>query len=461
MTINGIYRTICILVCASLWIRAFAFDPEEAHRLYAERYSQTPPSVQECGEYLFVIVEGAVAEDRHGDNAKQVLNAQLAALERHIGSGLFGYVSPFGDKLTKRLPAKGGFCVPSCQVVTVEETRNTKRFREVSAYEAGPINVERERIRQRLPSRRSVMAWAEDIRALLAKSPTEEMRERLFAEAGLVVPLLLGPGHSIACHDLRVDGVAVENLFRQWGDQAQRHDVSECEMALGVLPSFSPAHRCLAEVSEGEGRLVHAVDGWMNAAVAGEVDEAAFGSLLVKLSGSFGSDAWREWFQLWRDCRKCDILVSALGKDYVGIKNSVTRSLGRARFMSMDDEQSKELFAEAKFLFMQGKDLPRIVELLERSLARNPGNRDAWRLYGDALRTDKRWAAAVLAYHEALAFDAEDGDAICGAARCYEELGLTKLAASAGWWALLSSNDEKVQNRSILVLKKVHPDAFL
>ena len=461
MTINGIYRTICILVCASLWIRAFAFDPEEAHRLYAERYSQTPPSVQECGEYLFVIVEGAVAEDRHGDNAKQVLNAQLAALERHIGSGLFGYVSPFGGKLTKRIPAKGGFCVPSCKVVTVEDTRNAKRFREVSAYEAGPINVERERIRQRMPSRRSVLAWVEDLRALLSKSPTEEMRERLLAEAGMAIPLLLGPGHSIDCHDLRVDGVAVENLFRQWGDQAKRHDVRDCEMALGVLPSFSQAHRRLAEVSEGKGRLVHAVDGWMNAAVAGEVDEAAFDALLVKLSDSSGADAWREWAQLWRDCRGCDILASASGKEHAGIKNSVTRSLGRARFSSMDDEQAKEFFAEAKFLFMQGKDLPRIVELLERSLARDSGDRDAWRLYGDALRTDRRCAAAVLAYHEALAFNAEDGDAICGVMRCYEELGLTKLAASAAWWALLSSNDEEVQNRSILVLKKAYPDAFL
>ena len=79
----------------------------------------------------------------------------------------------------------------------------------------------------------------------------------------------------------------------------------------------------------------------------------------------------------------------------------------------------------------------------------------------DLLCTDRRWAAAVLAYHEALALNAEDGDAICGVTRCYEELGLTKLAASAAWWALLSSNVEEVQNRSILVLKKAYPDAFL
>ena len=461
MTTNGTYRAICILVCASLWVGAFAFDPEEAHRLYAERYRQAPPSVQECGEYLFVIVEGALVEDRHGDNAKQVLDAQLAALERYVGSGIFGYASPFGGKLTKRLPVKGGFCVPSCQIVTVEDTRNTKHFRVVSAYEAGPINVERERMRQRMPSRRSVLAWAEDLKALLSKSPTEEMRERLFAEAGMAIPLLLGPGHAIACYDLRIDGVAVENLFSQWGDPSRQHDISECEIALGVLPSFSQAHRRLSEVSEGKGRLVHAVDGWMNVAVAGEVDEAALDSLLVKLSDSSGSDAWREWAQLWRCCRGSDILVSASGKEHAGIKNSVTRSLGRARFTSMDDERAKALFMEAKSLFMQGKDLPRIVELLERSLARNPGDRNAWCLYGDALRTDRRWAAAVLAYHETLTFDAKDGDAICGAARSYEELGFPKLAASAAWWALLSSKDEEVQSRSVLILKKAHPDAFL
>ena len=75
MTMNNLVKTAMPLVCAFLSVKVFAFAGEEAHRLYAEHYVRKPPSVQECGEYLFVIVEGDVPKDRHGDATREIMVA--------------------------------------------------------------------------------------------------------------------------------------------------------------------------------------------------------------------------------------------------------------------------------------------------------------------------------------------------------------------------------------------------
>ena len=178
------------------------------------------------------------------------------------------------------------------------------------------------------------------------------------------------------------------------------------------------------------------------------------------LAAQSGDDTWRELMELRRMCRNGEVLGQAERTGTKRIRNCVRRSLGRIRFEQRDEANARRYFSEASALYRKGTDLPQIVRLLESSVERNPGDAEAWRLYGDALRTAKQWSAAVLAYHEALTFNARDGEAICGAARCYEALGFKKLAASAAWWAMLTSDDDATIKCSESVLKRIYPHVF-
>ena len=454
-------RTLFLVGCVFLGVGANAFTAEEAHRLYDERFSKSPPSVQECGSYLFVIVEGAIVKDRHGDSTEQILSAQMDALEKYIGYGMFGVVSPFGEKLTARLSQKGFFEISSCPAVTVESSSSKGRFREVLALDAVPIKAERDRMSQKKPSRRAIGAWRKDLNALIFKCATEAMRNRLLAEAGLFIPLLLGREHTMPCVDVLVDGDVIENLFRQWDGNRRIHGKEDCESALDILPSFSPAHRRLAELAAEKGDWVLSVDEWMRAEVAGEADEKAVEFAFETLAVQSGDDTWRELMELRRMCRNCEVCGHVESTGTKRIRNCVRRSLGRIRFGYRDDAIARRFFSDASALYRNGTDLPQIVRLLGDSVERNPGDAEAWRLYGDALRTAKQWNAAVLAYPQALTFNAGDGEAVCDSARYYEALGFKKLAASAAWWAMLTSDDDATIKCSESILKRIYPHVFL
>lgn len=450
------FGVLCAIGCACLGVGANAFTSEEAHRLYEERYKKSPPSVQECGDYLFVIVEGTVAKNSRGDATKQILAAQMAALENYVGCGIFGFVSPFGDKLAGRLRPRGGFEIASCPVVAVEENVGENHFREVSAFAAGPIKAERNRLLQKKPSRRSVDAWVVDLAALLKKSPGEEMRVRIMSEAGFVIPLLFGRERALRCVDIAVEGAAVEKLFAEWNGKTPTQ--AECEAALGVLPTYSPAHCRLAELAQKKKDLVSAVDELIKSGIAGEVNDVALKSVTDELAASSGSDVWREFAELRRKCFDAGL---SDGEGLQRIGGCVRRSFGRAMFDDNADAEAMQLFQKAKEMFRLGKDLPGIIRLLERSLAKNPGAADSWRLYGDALRTARRWPSAVLAYHQAISLGIENGEAVCGVVRCYEAMGYKGLAGTAAWWGLLSSPEEALRGEFSKLLKRIYPDALL
>ena len=454
-------RVLCLVGCVFLGVRASAFTSEEAHRLYDERFRQSPPSIQECGDYLFVIVEGAIVKDRHGDMTEQALSAQMDALEKYVGYGVFGFVSPFGEKLTARLSQKGGFEISSCPAVTVEESSAKGRFRDVLALDAAPIKAERDRMLQKKPSRRTIGAWLKDLNALISKSATETMRSRLQAEAGLFIPLLLGRDRAMPCIDVKIDGDAVEQLIRRWDGSKRLHSQEECEFALSILPSFSAAHRRLSELAAEKRDWVRALDEGLKAGVADVADEKSIESAFKMLADSSGSGTWQEFMELRRMYRDDDRWEQVGKADVARRRTCVRKSLGRIRFAPKNDAKARGSFSEAAALYRKGTDLPQIVRLLESSLERNPGDAEAWRLYGDALRTSKSWKIAILAYHQALMFNAHDGEAICGVARCYEALGFKELATSAAWWALLTSDVDEIRDCSTAILKRNHPHAFL
>ena len=207
-----------------------------------------------------------------------------------------------------------------------------------------------------------------------------------------------------------------------------------------------------------KGNLVPVVDELIKTGVAGEVDEVVLKSVLGDLATASGSDVWREFAELRQSCLSADLLSVA---DRSDIGNCVRRSLGRVKFDGNTDSESEQLFKSAKELFVSGRSLPQVIRNLELSLARNPGLSVAWRLYGDALRTDKRWVAAILAYHEVLSIDVGDIEAIYGVTRCYEAMGLKKLAAAATWWGIVASTDGSFRDEFAGMLKRVYPDAFL
>lgn len=438
--------------------KACAFSPEEAHRLYGERYKSAPPSVQVCGEYLFVISEGALTDQRRGNALPDIMSAQLAALERYVGSGTFGYVSPFGKKMAERLGSrKFDFSIPRCRTVTVEETVGDKTFRAVSAYELAPIKAERERVYRKEPARRSVEAWAAALRDLVRRCQTVEARRRVMADAGFVLPLLFENGKGCKGPVFWVDGRKVEALFGR-GVSFENSDKKDCLEALRTLPCYSSAHRRLAILAFEDGDLLTCLDECSQAAFAGAADEELWGRALKDLTDDTGCWAWRDLAQLRQMVQKEGMPASWCDSP---ARAGAWRTTGRLVGVESRDLEAQTWFGEARNLYRRGVDLPRVIGLLERAIDRNPGDAESWRCYGDALRTDRRWLEAAVAYQESLTLGSEDLNMILDLARVYENLGLRHMAGSVGWWVLMQGDRGGCHDKVVAFMKELMPDVFL
>lgn len=448
---------VVICACAVLGEQALAFSSEEAHRLYAERFKTRSASVVECGEYLFVINEGPLSKSKHDDHTAAVLEAQLGALEKHVGSGMFGYVSPFGTKLTDRLCArKVAFSIPSCRVVTVEESIGENEFREASAFELAPIKAERDRVMRREPSRRTVESWLQDLERLLSRCQTDAARRQIMAEAGMVVPLLFAAECACECLDISVDGRDVEWVFAKEPLSAATED--DCRTVLKVLPTYSRAHQRLAVFALDKDDFVECIHESLAVGMTGDVDERLFEAAMIKLHEWTGCGAWSEFAKL----RKLELLsFETNGWNTSRVRSAVGCALGRVKFKKGRHESGDMDFREARNLYRRGKDLPRIISLLETAIEKNAENHEYWRYYGDALRTGGRFSEAAVAYQQAIALDESDCEAVMGLAQACERLGLKKLAASACWWGLIRFKNNESRAASIDMLGRSLPDVFL
>ena len=457
MTMSKRSAIVAICACAVLGGRALAFSSEEAHRLYAEKFKTRSASVVESGEYLFVINEGPLLKSKRDDSTAEILNAQLKALEKYVGSGLFGYVSPFGAKLTERLCArKVDFSIPTCRVVTVEESVGENSFREVSAFELAPIKAERDRVKRREASRRTVESWAQDLEHLLSRCQTDEARRQIMSEAGFVVPLLFSPACACECLDISVDGRDVESALTK-GSLSEATEV-DCRAILNVLPTYSRAHQRLAVLALDKDDFVQCIRECLASGVAGRVDEKLFDVAVIKLRERTGCETWTEFAKL----RELELNSFATnGWQRSRIRSAVGRALGRVKFKKGRHESGDMDFRGARNLYRRGKDLPRIVSLLETAIEKNAENHEHWRYYGDALRTSGRYSEAAVAYQQAIALDESDSEAVMGLARACERLGLKKLAASVCWMALIQFKDDVSRAVSVDMLRKLLPDVFL
>ena len=107
------------VVAAAFGVQAFSY--EEARSLYVKNYTESPPSVQECGDYVFVIQEGKIDYDDPSGIKAAVLRGQLDAIEKYVGKSAGGVDSPFSKSLTEKLLTLVSFRIPVCKSCRVDE----------------------------------------------------------------------------------------------------------------------------------------------------------------------------------------------------------------------------------------------------------------------------------------------------------------------------------------------------
>lgn len=451
-----------LLLLASVSASAFlaggaaVFSPERAHSLYQARFLTTPPSVQECGDYLFIIVEGDAPPDDPDDFAGLAMAAQLDALDGYIGRMNFGFVSPFGEKLTARLAPRRGFSLKGLQAVTVEETCDGKRFRDVTVVNAAPVRALRSRILERKPSLMTIGDWRASLRRLLADCPGEEAYARVFAELGASVPLLWNKGDGVRCIDVIVDAAAVEQAITGWS--GEHASAEECTAALEALPSFSPALSRLADIDFREGRRMPAIGRLLSAGASGRIDADKLRNAVSSVASTSACEAWDEMGALVamvgdakprRDVRMSRIWMSA------------AKSAGRSLFDSTGNAEAKAFLDEAKRLYRLGMDLDGVLAGVEKSLMLDPGCGEAWHMYADSLRTAGRWAEAWVAYNEAMIHGCAEPNAVLDSSVCCGKLGFPHLAAGNAWWVYATASDAEISAKAEKLIRELQPDVFL
>ena len=441
-----------MLLCG---VNAFAFTLREATRVYREKFANSPPSIQESGEYCFLIVEGSLSDAPKGNIRPLVLAGEMKLMCQHIGGVGLGYETPFSPAVMELFASRVEFEIPACKSITVENSQSGGRFRHVSAYEAGPIRIARERALRHEKGRRSVEAWCRDVELLSRKYENAKSAAYVWKKIGSSIPVFKSECRLMPCIGVPVNAVAVERRVRTWNPDGA--DKAACEQALSVLPTYSFAHKRMGDIKENEGDCLAASMESLYAGVAGEFEFEEFSRRVLAFSKRIQNPAWNELRVL---VKRITLRETGLMTNAMPFWSDVCRGAGFLYFDDVKDGESVRLFETARSLFLEGKDLPRIVSLLEQSLARNPGCGEAWRYYASALRTAGRIEDAVVAGHEAVVLGDKDYTAAWDVVRCYRLMGLDGLASGNAGWLSVSSDDPEITRQAVSVLKEVHPHVF-
>ena len=436
-------------------VNAFAFTLHDAIAVYREKFADSPPSLQKSGEYCFLVVEGNLAQAPKGNIRPLVLAGEMRLLNQYIGGSGLGYEAPFCPAVMQMFASRIEFEIPTCKSVTVENSQDGDRFRHVSAYEAGPIQAARERALRHEKGRRSINAWRRDVASVARKYEKAKSGSRFWEKMGASIPVVKTECRLMQCVGLSVNGAAAERLVRTW--DPEKADRTECEKALYVLPTFSLAHRRLGTIEEREGKFLAATMEALYAGVAGELDHDQFSRSVSSLSRQTQNPVWLEFCSLVKG-----IVSREPGPNSTRLPfwEDARRCAGFLFFEETGNAEASQMFELARELFLKGEDLPRIISLLEQSLAKDPGCGDAWRYYAAALRTAGRVEDAVVAGHEAVVLGTNDYGAAWDVIRCYRRMELNGLAAANAWWLSVVSEDAEISAKAVAVLKEVLPNVF-
>ena len=441
-----------VFLCALLFTvcGAPAFTFEEAQAIYKANFRTSPPSVQESGDYVFVIQEGILDSGIiDGGMNRIVLKGQLSALEQYIGKATGKTISPFNQSMTDKLLQLVDFRIPDCKSCKVDEMRSIGKFRHVSAFDALPLRKAREEAQSGRPVSYTTDEWCEFIDLKLTALGLEREKEKLWAELGAVTPLLakIGGVKWVIEHG---DGVAIEQALSKWkGDESAK----DCYAVLQLNPVFSPALLRLAELKEKDGIWVPVISRRLKAAI-GKPDVEGLLRVSEKAAQKYSSTAWREYAELYAkavdgaECMKAAELP---------IWRYVLNSFGRLDFPVAEkpmQQKATELFNESRKLFAQGRELDRILKLLQQSIELDARSSEKWRYYGAALRTAGKSLDAVVAYHQALTLNGKDELALTDVSLLYEKLECHELARGTAWYILVNSSDKSLRDKAKGILPK-------
>ena len=436
-----------LLPCAST-----AGSLTEASSVYRGSFRDSPPAVYESGAYLFVIVEDDEENSKDGSINELVLADQLELLEKYIGGANGNEMSPFGVKVTEQLMPLAEFKIPDVRRYPVERRRTGGKFRDVTAFDLAPIKAEKERVTSGKPIKRAFSDWRDLLCAKMETLLSSEERERFCSLLGATTMLTAGKG-GVDCLGDRVDYAAVVTASAMWN--AAKADEAMCTAILSVYPTFSPALKWLADRDVADGDLVRALVKAFKANAEKGDQGAYIASRFDAIASKTGSLAWSELARLYVDTQE----KSEVFKNGDAVHKYAFRTFGRmtARLSPQDDGGA---FREAQTLFGQGKDLPKILQLLGRAVSANPADAVAWRYYGAALRVAGRYYDAVIAYNEALTLNPRDAVAAMDVCTVYQKLGLTNLANGNAWYEIASSQDGKHADKARRIVSENCKDVF-
>ena len=437
--------TLLSIVCGAL-----AFTFEEAQALYKANFRKSPPSVQERGDYVFIIQEGILDSGIiDGGMNRLVLKGQMEALEKYIGKATGKTISPFGPSITDKLLQVVDFRMPECQSCKVDEVRSIGKFRHVSAFDAIPLRKAREAAQSGRPVSYTTDEWCELIDLKLAAAGLDREKDRFWAELGAVTPLMakIGGVQWVIEHG---DGVSIEQMHSKWkGDETAK----DCYAALQVNPVFSAALLRLAELKELDGVWVPVISRRLKAAIC-KPDAEGLLRVSEKAMQKYGSAAWREYADLYA---KVINGADSMKSETAPFWRYALNSFGRLDFPVVDNgkqQKAAALFNESKKLFAQGRELDRILKLLQQSIELDARSSEKWRYYGAALRTANKHLDAVVAYHQTLTLNNKDELALTDVCLLYERLGYHELAFGTAWYILVNSSDQTLRDKVKGVLPK-------
>lgn len=433
------------LLMISMTVHAFSF--EEALEIYNSKFQNSPPSVCESGEYLFIIQEGFLSSSSDGSLNRITLKGQLDALESYVGKPTGELRSPFAPTLAAKLFPLSDFQVPTCQSCKVVELRYHGKFRHVSAFEAAPIRDARRKAHSGDPVSLTVQEWCELIKRKLVAMGLERAQEALWNEIGATFAVIPRLGGGIWCLD-RVDGIAISKLSAEWKDDAT---VKECLAALNVCPSFESAQLRLSELNEERGEVPRALSRTLKGSFSNP-HVAAVQRLAGLAAKKYGCGSWIEYSSLYSDALEKSKHFNGRAATFW---QYVLNSFGHVWFPSAPRDASLkalDLFKEAKSLYSQGRDLQRIIALLKESIELDPNDSEKWRYFGAALRTAECNFDAVVAYNEAMVLNPKDDLSQVDTCILYKKMGYDALARGNAWFCMLKVSDDALKGKVLDIL---------
>ena len=168
------------------------------------------------------------------------------------------------------------------------------------------------------------------------------------------------------------------------------------------------------------------------------------GCPLVNLIYNFNGDNTVSSLQgCEKTCEELDLIVN-FSKDYKSLFVKNSNIFGRQYSNSQNNlflprwiEDDEGRFVEAEKLYRQGKDIPKIINLLTESIAMNPIHSRKWEYLGGALRASGRTGVALIAYIQSLRINPKNSWAWKGLRSCCEKCGLIENAKGLSWYLLM------------------------